>query len=253
MKKKGAQLKLVMSQTETPPGRIENSWPPLSTIDLFCGAGGITEGFREAGYKCLYANDCMPEAIETFLFNHSEAWAEAEDIEEVDPAQVRKQLGLKKGALDALVGGPPCQGFSINAPERFLTDPRNKLFKDYVRFLEEFEPKAFLFENVPGLLSLGDGKVLYRILREFVRLNYHVSVKILLAAHYGVPQERWRLILLGSKSGEIAPPEPTHYAVRRANFRGGGGVLTFQLTESDKDRHLPAVPVGEDIGDLPRL
>ena len=120
-------------------------------------------------------------------------------------------------------------------------------------FLKEFEPKTFLFENVPGLLSLGDGKVLDRILSEFVRLDYHVTVKILFAAHYGVPQERWRLILLGSKYGEIAPPEPTHYAAGRANFRGGGGVLTFQLTESDKRRLLPAVTVGEAIGDLPRL
>jgi DNA (cytosine-5)-methyltransferase 1 len=100
---------------------------------------------------------------------------------------------------------------------------------------------------------LGDGKVLDRILSEFVRLNYRVSVKILFAAHYGVPQERWRLILIGSKSSEIAPPEPTHFAAGRANFRGGGGVLTFQLTESDKSRLLPAVSVGEAIGDLPRL
>ena len=115
--------------------------------------------------------------------------------------------------------------------ERFLSDPRNKLFKDYVRFLEEFEPKTFLFENVPGLLSLGDGKVLDRILSEFVRLGYHVAVKILFAAHYGVPQERWRLILLGSKFGEISPPEPTHYALAAQISEAVGGVLTFQLTD----------------------
>ena len=78
---------------------------PLSTIDLFCGAGGITEGFREAGHRCLYGNDCMPEAIETFLFNHPETWGEARGIEGVDPADVRKQLGLRKGSLDVLVGG----------------------------------------------------------------------------------------------------------------------------------------------------
>src|SRR5690349_17864098 len=91
---------------------------PLSTIDLFCGAGGIAEGFRQAGYRCLYGNDCMPEAVETFSFNHPEAWGDARDIENVNPADVRERLGLRKGALDVLAGGPPCQGFSINAPER---------------------------------------------------------------------------------------------------------------------------------------
>jgi DNA (cytosine-5)-methyltransferase 1 len=251
MKTKGVQLCLV------PPRNTDRAVEqsllfPLTTIDLFCGAGGITEGFREAGYGCLYANDCMPEAIETFSHNHPTAWSEARDIEEVNPAQVRKRLGLKKGTLDVLVGGPPCQGFSINAPERFLSDPRNKLFKDYLRFLEEFEPKAFLFENVPGLLSLGDGKVFRQIVREFAEHGYHVTEKILFAAHYGVPQERWRLILLGSRFSEIAPPKPTHYATGRANFRGGS-TLTFRLDAADKHGLLPAVTVGEAIGDLPRL
>ncbi|MGO9340788.1 MAG: DNA cytosine methyltransferase [Terracidiphilus sp.] len=252
MKKRTVNLKLVYP-AETCPREANDGRTLLSTIDLFCGAGGITEGFREANYRCLYANDCMPEAIDTFQENHPATWAECENVERVNPGEIRAKLQLRKGELDVLVGGPPCQGFSINAPERFLSDPRNKLFKDYVRFLEEFEPKTFLFENVPGLLSLGDGRVLDRILSEFVRLDYHVTVKILFAAHYGVPQERWRLILLGSKFGEIAAPEPTHYAAGRANFRGGGGVLTFQLTESDKRRLLQAVTVSQAIGDLPRL
>ncbi len=250
MSKKPTQLKLVSSR-ETRPSR-DIAVVPLSTLDLFCGAGGITEGFREAGYKCLYGNDCMKEAVETFSLNHPDAWGDAGDIELVEPAQVRKRLGLKKGALDVLVGGPPCQGFSINAPERFLKDPRNKLFKDYLRFLEEFEPKAFLFENVPGLLSLGDGKVFRLILKSFEEHGYHVTAKILFAAHYGVPQERWRLILIGSRFSAIEPPAPTHYATGRANFRGGG-TLTFQLDPSDKGILLPAVTVGEAIGDLPRL
>jgi len=253
MRRNGAQLKLVI------PGKSENrtvatepSWVPLNTIDLFCGAGGITEGFRQAGYRCLYGNDCMPEAVETFSLNHPEAWGDARDIEDVKPSEVRKRLRLKKGELDVLVGGPPCQGFSINAPGRFLSDPRNKLFKDYLRFLEEFEPKAFLFENVPGLLSLGDGKVFRQILREFEEHGYHASAKILFAAHYGVPQERWRLIIIGSRTSEISPPKPTHYATGRANFRSGG-TMTFQLNALEKNHLLPAVTVGEAIGDLPRL
>lgn len=225
---------------------------PLSTIDLFCGAGGITEGFREAGYQCLYGNDCMPEAVETFSANHPKAWGDARDIAQVSASEVRERVHLERGQLDVLVGGPPCQGFSINAPERFLSDPRNKLFRHYMRFLEEFEPKAFLFENVPGLLSLGDGTVFRRIMREFEEHGYYVTGKILFAAHYGVPQERWRLILLGSKSSPIEAPAPMHYATGRANFRGGG-TMTFQLTDADRKSLLPAITVGEAIGDLPRL
>jgi DNA (cytosine-5)-methyltransferase 1 len=252
MRKHKIALELVFPDRRGTRSKTEET-AQRTTIDLFCGAGGITEGFRQAGFKCLYANDCMPEAINTFTYNHPNTWADCRSVELVNPADIRSKLKIEKGDLDVLVGGPPCQGFSINAPERFLSDPRNKLFKDYVRFLEEFEPKTFLFENVPGLLSLGDGKVLDRILAEFVRLDYHVTVKILFAAHYGVPQERWRLILLGSKSGEVVHPEPTHYAVGRANFRGGGGALTFQLTESDWHHLQPNVTVGEAIGDLPRL
>ncbi len=204
------------------------------------------------GYACLYANDFMREAIETFAYNHAETWSECRDIEEVDASKVRNRLQISKGVLDVLVGGPPCQGFSINAPERFLDDPRNKLFQHYLRFLKEFEPKAFLFENVPGLLSLGDGMVFRQILREFARFGYQVTAKILFAAQYGVPQERWRLILLGSRRSEVAAPEPTHYATGRANFRGGG-TLTFDLSSDDRDRLLRAVTVGEAIGDLPRI
>ncbi len=251
MRKAGAQLRLIT----TPSGQVRRKKPsksPFVTLDLFCGAGGITEGFRQAGYVCAYGNDCMEEAVDTFSYNHPEAWGDARDIERIDPVEVRKRLGLAKGDLDVLVGGPPCQGFSINAPDRFLKDPRNRLFKDYVRFVEEFQPKTFLFENVPGLLSLGDGKVFEQILSEFGRLGYHVTSKILFAAHYGVPQERWRLILLGSRLSPIAPPAPTHYATGCANFRGGS-TMTFQLEKSDKEKLLPAVTVGAAIGDLPRL
>ncbi len=246
------QLKLVPRQSKAVAAGRNKRSSVLRTIDLFCGAGGITEGFRQAGYACLYAIDSMPEAIQTFSYNHPMAWSECRDIAEVEPAGVRKTLGLAKGILDVLVGGPPCQGFSINAPERFLNDPRNKLFKHYVRFLEEFEPKAFLFENVPGLLSLGNGRVFSQITRELASIGYKVTTKILFAAHYGVPQERWRLVLLGSRTSEIAPPEPTHYATGRANFRGGR-TLIFQLTGTDRERLLPAVTVGDAIGDLPRI
>ena len=224
----------------------------LLTIDLFCGAGGIAEGFRGEGYRCLYGNDVMPEAIQTFALNHPDAVADCRPIEDVSASEIRDRLRLAPGDLDVLVGGPPCQGFSINAPERFLSDPRNKLFQHYARFVREFEPKTFLFENVPGILSMDDGKVFQLILKVFSDLGYSVSVKILFAAHYGAPQERWRLILLGSKMGEIAHPLPTHFAKGRANFRGGA-TLTIQLDDSQRSALRPAVTVGEAISDLPPL
>lgn len=126
----------------------------FSTLDLFCGAGGITEGFRRAGFSCLYGNDIDHWAVETFRANHPNTTADNRPIEQVDAAALRRSLNLQPGQLDVLVGGPPCQGFSINAPERFLEDPRNSLFKHYVRFLDEFQPKTLLIENVPGMLSL---------------------------------------------------------------------------------------------------
>jgi len=125
-----------------------------TSIDLFCGAGGITEGFRRAGFQCLYANDINQWAIETFRANHPTTLADVSAIENVNIRKLRQELGVAKGDLDVLVGGPPCQGFSINAPERFLEDERNSLFRHYVSFLDEFQPKTLLFENVPGMLSL---------------------------------------------------------------------------------------------------
>jgi len=194
----------------------------------------------------------MPEAIETFAFNHPKSIADCQPIENVNPNSLRSDLRLQKGDLDVLVGGPPCQGFSINAPERFMDDPRNKLFRYYELFLEEFLPKTFVFENVPGLLSLADGKVFQQIVSIFSRLGYFVSAKILFAPHYGVPQARWRLIILGSLLGELTHPAPTNYALGRPNFRGGRS-MTFHLSDDDRIRLEPMVTVGEAIGDLPRL
>lgn len=225
----------------------------LTTIDLFCGAGGITEGFRQAGFLCLYGNDIDEWAIETFKTNHPCAWADPRPVQEVSPEEIRSHLGLREGDLSVLVGGPPCQGFSINAPERFLNDPRNELFKHYVRFVDEFMPQYLVFENVPGILSLGHGKVFEQIIRELEARGYFISVMILFAAHYGVPQERWRLIILGSVKPPVPKhPFPTHYADGRANFRGGRS-MTFRLKPLDEFLLEPAITVGDAISDLPPL
>lgn len=247
MKSKNKHIRLVASESSAKPYLA-----PLTSIDLFCGAGGITQGFKQAGYQCLYANDAMPEAIDTFRYNHPNSLAECKPIESVNATNLRRTLGIEKGELDVLVGGPPCQGFSINAPSRFLEDPRNSLFRHYARFVEEFSPKAFVFEDVPGLLSMADGAIFKQILQVFADLGYVLSVKILFGPHYGIPQERWRLILLGSKYGEVPHPAATHFAKGRANFRGGS-TLTISLDSTDAKHLLPYVTVGDAIGDLPRL
>lgn len=225
----------------------------LTSIDLFAGAGGIAEGLRQAGFECLYANDINATALETFHLNHPLVDLEIAPIEDVDARVVRKRLGLDRGELDCLAGGPPCQGFSINAPERFLQDPRNSLFRHYLRFVEEFLPKTILFENVPGMLSLADGHVASRVLDELVKRGYDVNHRILFAAHYGVPQERWRLIILASRVSPAPDhPLPTHLAFGRANFRGGR-TLTFRSEAHFGPASRPQVTVADALDDLPPL
>lgn len=225
----------------------------LNTIDLFAGAGGITEGFRQAGATCVFANDFNPHACETFRHNHPGVEMVCGAIQDLDAKAIRKSLSMRKGELDVLVGGPPCQGFSINAPERFLEDPRNSLFKHYLRFVDEFAPKTFLFENVPGMLSLGGGGIFDTIIGQMRERGYRVSARILLAAHYGVPQVRWRMIILGSRLDEAPKhPEPTHYYDCRPNFKGGATIAT-RLVPLDQLRLKPAVTLADAISDLPPI
>lgn len=225
----------------------------LLTIDLFAGAGGITEGFRQAGYQSIFANDFNPSACATFSLNHPDTEVKAGPIEELDPAVIRRGLSLCKGELHVLVGGPPCQGFSINAPERFLHDPRNSLFRHYLRFVDEFAPRLVMMENVPGMLSLGGGVIFDRILAELTSRGYHTSVKILLAAHYGVPQVRWRTIILGARAAPApSHPEPGNFHVCRPNFKAGGA-LTYRQVPLDSLRLARAVTLGDAIRDLPPL
>jgi DNA (cytosine-5)-methyltransferase 1 len=224
-----------------------------TSVDLFCGAGGLTQGFRQAGFHCVFANDNDPTAVSTFRRNHPGCEAICAPIEELSVSEVMRNSGLRPGEVDCLIGGSPCQGFSINAPERFLEDPRNSLFRHYVRFVAELRPKTILFENVPGMLSLADGKIYRQICQEIASLGYDLTAKVLFAPHYGVPQERYRLIILGALH-EPAPPQPlpTHMAEGRANFTGGR-TMTFSPSEARASAKANFVNVGEAIDDLPPL
>lgn len=231
------------------------SEPVFSHIDLFAGAGGLSEGLSQAGFHSLFANEVVPVYASTYARNHIGSKVVTDDIRSLDADKIREELGLIKGELSLLAGGPPCQGFSINAPVRTNEDHRNHLFKDYLRFVSAFMPKVVLIENVPGLVSFERGATLHAILESLANLGYGADVRILGAAYYGVPQMRWRTIIIGFRGAELpdgAFPTPIFHAPIRPNF-----------TSTFDGRNLVCVPssasearfttVYEAIGDLPEL
>lgn len=223
-------------------------------IDLFAGAGGLSCGLKMAGFSPIWANEYIPVYAETYRFNHSETEVVVDDIKNIDPKKIMKSLGLKKGELDLLAGGPPCQGFSINAPIRSLDDQRNHLFKDFLRFAEELMPKAILIENVPGIVSLGRGTVVQEIYNYLHKLGYSVDHKILFAAHYGVPQMRYRTIFIAIKGRDIKIefPQPKYNANGVSNFTGAKE-LCIKILPIFSQNLLPHTTVWDAISDLPEI
>ncbi len=227
----------------------------LQFIDLFAGAGGLSEGLMEAGFHCLFANEIVPIYAQTYARNHIGTKVAIMDVRDLDADKVRDDLEIEKGALDLIVGGPPCQGFSINAPIRSISDKRNHLFREYLRFVEAFAPKAVLIENVPGLVSFEHGETLHAILQALAELGYGADVRILGAAHYGVPQMRWRTIIIGVRGTELpfsVFPEPIYHAPIRPNFTtnfNGKSLVSLPTAATG----AKFTTVYEAIGDLPPL
>ncbi len=174
-------------------------------IDLFSGCGGMSLGFEMAGFKPILAIDIWKDALATYKYNNNEVETLCADISEIDPKDIKLQYNISE--VDVIIGGPPCQGFSI-AGKRVIEDKRNELYKSFVRFVECFQPKAFVMENVPNILSMGGGVVKDSIIRDFESLGYSVVYKVLLAADYGVPQNRRRAVFVGLKDGEYTFPMP---------------------------------------------
>ena len=227
----------------------------LKYIDLFAGAGGLSEGLSEAGFHGLFANEITEEYANTYKKNHPSTKVTTADIRDLDADDIRKQLNIEREELDLVVGGPPCQGFSINAPIRSTLDERNHLFKDYLRFVDAFAPRALLIENVPGLVSFEDGATLHAILDALADLGYGADVRILGAAYYGVPQMRWRTFIIGLRGKNLptaAFPEPTFHAPIRPNFTAtfNGQQLVKMPTPETAAKFTS---VREAIDDLPPL
>lgn len=171
-----------------------------SVIDLFSGCGGLSLGFEQAGFTVKMGIDNWEDAIVTFRRNHPHAMGLVADLASQKPEALCASQGLSPGSVDVVVGGPPCQGFSI-AGKRQANDPRNSLYKAFVNFVDYLRPKAFVLENVPNLLSIGNGKIRDKIIGDFKRLGYNITFQILTASDYGVPQNRRRVIFVGLNNG----------------------------------------------------
>lgn len=223
-------------------------------VDLFAGAGGLSCGLEMAGFHPVLANEFVPEYAETYSFNHPDTDVVIGDIRELSESNIRKRIGVSKGEIDLLAGGPPCQGFSINAPIRTLDDDRNHLFKEYIRIAKELMPKAILIENVPGIISLGRGTVVEQIYKELKVLGYSVNHRILFAGHYGVPQMRFRTIFLAIRgpNKKILFPEPKYNAKAVANFTGAKE-LCLNVMPLFQQSLKPHTTVWDAISDLPEI
>lgn len=181
-------------------------------IDLFAGAGGLSIGLERAGFKLVAATDWDHWSCETLKANHKDVVVKEGDIIDIDLADFKNELNIDE--IDLIVGGPPCQGFS-QLGKREKSDPRNQLWKQYMRFVEYFKPKLFLMENVPQLLASDE----YASIEEAARkLGYDIKAKVLHAVDYGVPQKRKRAIIIGSKIGVPDHPKPTHVDPQKINL-----------------------------------
>lgn len=189
----------------------------LTAIDLFCGAGGLTLGLKQAGFSVVAGIELDPIAAESYKMNHTDTFCIQEDIRKVDPKGLMKLLGLKRGELSLLAGCPPCQGFSTlrtYKKERSVSDERNNLLFEYLKFIEIFYPKAIMMENVPALANDWRMQKFKTKLQELGYLITDSSVRVENAADYGVPQRRRRMIMLVIRD-QKAPlaPKSKHVSV----------------------------------------
>lgn len=181
----------------------------FNTIDLFSGCGGMTLGFSWAGFKSIFASDIDENCNLTFSSNFPNTPFLCKSIIDIQKTEVDSLLNNK--SVDIIIGGPPCQGFSLanKLRNKIKDDPRNKLFYEYIKFIDWYNPKAFVMENVKGLLSMHNGAVIKQIIKECENAGtgYNVRFKVVKASDFGVPQYRERVIIIGIKKELNIIPE----------------------------------------------
>ena len=196
---------------------------PLLVADLFCGAGGFSEGFRQAGCRIVAGADLDPDACATYSANFPEAGSLCGDIRE--PSVRRRIASAASADIDIIVGGPPCQAFSqMRNHSRLIDDPRNALYREFVRIVDKLEPRAFVMENVPGLEQMG---VKEQVLEDLALDGvYSVRAHAVDAADFGVPQTRRRILFTGVHSSlGLEPPI----------LKGSGAISAFYLERQNGD------------------
>ncbi len=229
----------------------------LKIIDLFCGSGGFSAGFETTSeFEISAGIDLLEDRLRTFKANHKYADAIQGDIRQLSPIKFCQTTGLAPGDVDVLIGGPPCQGFSSVRPFRSLNvdDPRNTLFESFALFVQFYLPTFFVMENVVGLISHNRGKTIKQIVATFESIGYSTDWRVLNAVHYGLPQRRERVVIigrLGSKNTAIFP-EPTYYFEGRSMAPANHTkvIRTYPLMQYIL---APAVTVMGAIHDLPVL
>ena len=166
-------------------------------VDLFCGAGGLSLGFCQEGFRIYFANDIEKCCIETYQYNHPEVPNENIILGDINSILDKFHEITRFNRTDVIVGGPPCQGFSVANRQRIIDDPRNKLYKSYVRAVSIARPRFFVMENVKRMFSVSS-----QVIEDFNNIGYKVECRILNANDYGVPQNRERLIFIGSREDD---------------------------------------------------
>ena len=169
-------------------------------IDLFCGAGGFSHGFDSIGFKNIFSNDYEDSFCKTYAANFPKHKLIKKKIEKLERTEILKLIGNIK--VDVVIGGPPCQGFSIagNIGRKFVDDPRNYLFREFIKVVKIANPDFFVMENVQRLFNHNKNKTREEILSMFNKIGYHVECDVLNSCDYEVPQYRRRIIFIGSKT-----------------------------------------------------
>lgn len=228
----------------------------IKTISLFSGSGGLDLGFIQTGkFNIIQANDINPSACETYTLNIGNHIV-SDDVRNFIPDT----------SADVIIGGPPCQGFSLANPNRALEDERNWLFKEYVRILNVVKPKVFFMENVSGLMTLENGKIFALIKKEFSKCGYFINEQLLNAVNYEVPQNRNRIILVGVRNdlqNSYKFPEPILYPPMFGRYLTvKDAILDKEFKENDPNNTVSAmtdlnyqrivtIPAGGSMRDCP--